>query len=50
MNTSSLQLLLLNDLLNSGVIDRDLYDKAAHKIAAENSDTANHTPSLPACA
>lgn len=49
MNTT-IQLLLLNDLLNTGVIDRELYDKAAHKIAAEASDTSNRTPSLPACA
>ena len=32
-NTSiSLELLLLNDLLNTNVIDKDLYDKAAQKI------------------
>ena len=48
MNTTiSFQLLLLNDLLNSGVIDQDLYDKAAHKIT---SAILNTSQSLPTCA
>ncbi len=32
----SLKLLLLNDLLNTNVIDKELYEKALHKIDTEN--------------
>ncbi len=32
----ALELLLLNDLLRSNTIDKDMYDKAAQKILEEN--------------
>lgn len=32
----SLELLILNDLLRSNTIDKDMYDKAAQKILAAN--------------
>ncbi|MDO4285503.1 MAG: hypothetical protein Q4C60_09230 [Eubacteriales bacterium] len=33
-----LELLLLNDLLCANVIDKDIYDKAAHKIVGSAKD------------
>lgn len=41
----SLQLLLLNDLLRTSVIDKDLYDRAAQKITTL-VNTRNTTDTL----
>lgn len=34
----SLSILLLNDLLNTNVIDKDVYDKAVKKILSEEDN------------
>lgn len=36
--TISLELLLLNDLLHTNAIDKDIYDKAAQKIVSIEKD------------
>lgn len=41
--TISLEILLLNDLLRTKVIDMDLYEKAAKKIATIIPDTTTTT-------
>lgn len=36
--TISLELLLLNDLLRTGVVDKEIYDQAAQKIVTSQKD------------
>ena len=49
--TISLELLLLNDLLRTNAIDKDIYDKAAQKIVAiRNTVQINNQTSILATA
>lgn len=51
MNTTiPFELLLLNDLLNNGSIDKDIYDMAAQKIVSVITSASKNTQPLPASA